>query len=142
MTGRFWKPLVVGFSGADLLRDAKAVQKQWPKLIKDAPKDIIPDMVQVKQLLIAYGVGIEAHFKGDTLKDVTNLVDAAKKTGGKVNFFGFDIGADVSGSYQKILSTSFQDAKFDSESGKLSIPATDNGYPVLLAVVGQKLIPQ
>ena len=118
-------------------RDVKGIKDQWPNLIDSAPKNIIPDMVQVKQLLIAYSVGIEAEFKGQTLIDVTELVNTAMKTGGSVNFFGYDIGVDVSESYQKTLSTSFQYAKFDAASGRLSIPPTDNGYPVLLAVIGQ-----
>ena len=58
----FEQRLFVRIPGINSFRDVKGIQKQWPKLVPDAPKDIIPDMVQVKQLLIAYGVGIKATF--------------------------------------------------------------------------------
>ena len=69
-------------------------------------------------------------------------MNTAEKTSGNVYFFDFDIGADVSGSQQKTLSTSFQDANSDAATGELSIQPTDNGYPVLLAAIGQRLVPQ
>jgi len=123
------------------IRDIKDIQGTYPFLIAGAPTDLFADMIQVKSLLVAYGVGLEVQFSGETLRQVQNYIKTAESTGGSVSIFGFDIGLAAGGSYQTTQTQSFDQLNFDSTSGTYSIAPEDNGYPILLGVVGQRLDP-
>lgn len=120
-------------------RDIKNLAGVYPNLIPGAPANLIPSMVQVKSLLLAYGCGMSVQFSGETLKEAHTLISTSIKTGGSLSFFGWNIGLSASGSYEQTQSTTFDQVTWDATSGRFELPPVDNGYPVLLGVLGERL---
>lgn len=75
-------------------------------------------------------------FSGQAKDQIDNMYSNAKNTSGGVSIFGWTIGGSSSQSTRK---TTFDSKDYTYENGAFTIPPQDDGYPVLLGVLGQRL---
>jgi hypothetical protein len=119
--------------------DVPGVKTMFPTLRTGAPAKLQSGLVKPSALLLAYGVGLNVTFSSDIRTEVDSLFHEASSTGGSARIFGWDISAGGSGSSTSSRDTTFKDVKWDKDSGSLSIPPVDNGFPTLLGVLGSRL---
>lgn len=107
-------------------------------------KDNAPDVLKkgnafATQAVLAYGVGMEISLSSTTASKISDYMSEANKYGGSVSVFGFNIGLGGDVSSSNTSTTNFDQVKSASSGTTINIPPTNNGYPTLLAIIGQKL---
>jgi hypothetical protein len=120
-------------------RDIPGVKTLYPVLRKGAPEGLLTSLIRTESVLIAYGVGAKITFNSSVKEEVHNMLNEVTKVGGSAKVFGWDISAGAGASKESSRNVTFDDVQWDRESGTLTIPSADNGYPTLLGVLGRRL---
>ncbi|KAJ6259542.1 hypothetical protein Dda_5179 [Drechslerella dactyloides] len=115
--------------------DIPDIVNTYPKLRKDAPKEALT-IIQPKLLAMSYSVGMEVKFSSKISHSFSEHFKNVKSGGASLSLFGFSIGGKASSEKE----TTNKDASFDESTGTLTIPAPNNGYSSILAVVGEKQV--
>ena len=103
------------------------------------PNNLRKPAAYVNQALLAYGVGMEVNMSANTSKTINDWISKASKSGGYATVFGYNIGLGGDAASTQSSTSTWNEVTKASSSTTLKIPADDNGYPTLLAVLGTAL---
>lgn len=122
-------------------RNPGNVQKTWPNLIKGSSPDLAAPMVQVTNVVVGYNVALKINMGKSTYEKVVSAAETATKhdAGATATLFGFRLNLGGSGSFEESNSVNWSDVKQNSDEYSMTIPASNDSIPVLLAVVGTVL---
>lgn len=110
-------------------------------LVSDADEDLKDPKAKVTSAILAYGVGMQVELSSSAYDTINNYLEQAQESGGSASIFGFNIGLGDSDNLNQTSTVTFDDVKNASSGTTITIPASNNSYPTLLAVVGES-IPQ
>jgi len=119
--------------------DVPGLRDKYPTLMDGAPKNIIPDLVKAEKILVGYAPGLEVKFDSNSYHRAAGMLDKQMKAGGRVSFFGFDIGASASGDVERTNTTKYDNVTYNAQNLTITIPAVEDSYPVLVGVLARKL---
>ena len=108
-------------------------------LVDDADKSLRDPSAYVTTAFLAYGVGLSISLNSSAASQVHDYISKASSSGGSASIFGFNIGLGGSVETSNTSTVTFDDVKNASSGTTINIPASDNAYPTLLAVVGTSL---
>jgi hypothetical protein len=110
-------------------------------LIKNSDQSLWKSAAYVSQAVLAYGVGMSIKMSSSTSSAVNDYISKARTTGGSVSIFGYNIGLGGDVSSTNTSTTTYDQVKSTSSGSVINIPASNNAYPTLLAVMGKAIPP-
>ncbi|KAF8877750.1 hypothetical protein CPB84DRAFT_357214 [Gymnopilus junonius] len=92
-------------------------------------------------VLVGYDIALTVTFGHSIRKEAKELYETARNSGGSLKIFGFEVGEAGGGGSSQHVDTSFKGVEWDDASGSITlIPAAQQVYPIVLAVIGQRLV--
>ncbi|KAJ7034386.1 hypothetical protein C8F04DRAFT_1101718 [Mycena alexandri] len=130
----------VGFSlipVASGIWDVPNVKNIFPDLVPGAPAVLTSKHAKPMSVFVGYDIALTAKFGTKMRKEVHDMYNSAKNSGGRMRIFGFTVGG---GSSSESVHTSFDDVKWDEASGTMTLtPAPKQVYPSILGVLARRL---
>jgi len=122
--------------------DVPGVRRMYPNLRQGTDGTPLADsgagMIKVEQLLMGYGIGLEAKFFGSAKSQVASFyrkATADQSRGTRV--FGIQFGEDRSSA--STVTSSYEKLHYNEAEGTMSIEPVLTGYPILLGLLGRRL---
>lgn len=120
--------------------DVPNVHKTYPNVRDGTPPEILTNLVKTEKLLVGYGPGIEVTMDATSFSRAHDLCTKTTSSSGGVSLFGFSFGAGVNVSAQTTRTTATEDVKWNSATNTVTIKPQNDLYPVLIGVLGRRLV--